>query len=474
MEWRPEDMGVHGNGFEQAGETVLELFDGDWYDAARIHRAWAASSAPWWPDAGRPDTPQWFKDTAIWAQTGGSAEECVDRVKRMAEYMGVPIALHWYNWHEIPFDVEYPHYFPTKPGMAEGVRELQEAGVRVMPYINGRLWDTALEDFATAGRAAATKNRDGEPYIEEYGSGAKLAPMCPTQELWSDMVRELVLRLCGDEVGVDGVYIDQIAAAGPRECFDASHGHPVGGGDWWTGTGYWPLLRRLRAELRELSPDKMITTECNAEPYANLFDGYLTWHFQYRDQVPLTAAVYGGRIQLFGRAYSGDDAQSFRSKGAQSLVWGEQLGWMDPSIIEHPDNGPYFRRLARMRYALRDFLANGEMEHPPVLSGDVPEVTSVGRWSGEWPGTVAAVQRGAWRAPDGKVAVLFANTLLEPVTATWEVASERYTVAGVPDVVTEDGSAPGPDLTGVDSLRLDLAPGEIRAYIVTPEGGRLE
>jgi hypothetical protein len=30
----------------------------------------------------------------------------------------------------------------SKPGFAEGVRELQKAGVRVMPYINGRLWDT--------------------------------------------------------------------------------------------------------------------------------------------------------------------------------------------------------------------------------------------------------------------------------------------------------------------------------------------
>ncbi|GAI12717.1 unnamed protein product [marine sediment metagenome] len=56
--------------------------------------------------------------------------------------MGVPVGVHWYSWHRIPFDDDYPHHFPVKEGFAEGVRELQEAGVFVMPYINGRLWDT--------------------------------------------------------------------------------------------------------------------------------------------------------------------------------------------------------------------------------------------------------------------------------------------------------------------------------------------
>ena len=46
-----------------------------------------------------------------------------------------------------------------------------------------------------------------------------------------------------NECGVKGVYIDQIAAAAPTLCFDKSHGHPLGGGHWWT-EGYWKLLGR--------------------------------------------------------------------------------------------------------------------------------------------------------------------------------------------------------------------------------------
>ena len=59
-----------------------------------------------------------------------------------------------------------------------------------MPYINGRLWDTrdkGTEDFEFTQRAlpAATKDENGEPYMEAYGSKesdgspVRLAVMCP-------------------------------------------------------------------------------------------------------------------------------------------------------------------------------------------------------------------------------------------------------------------------------------------------------
>ena len=164
-----------------------------------------------------------------------------------------PSGFHWYNWHEIPFDNDYPHYFPTKAGFPEAVRELQSANVFVMPYINGRLWDTrdkGSEDFefTAVAKAAVSKNEKGEPYTEVYGSKeadgspVRLGVMCPATQLWQNRVRDIVLRLM-NECGVKGVYIDQIAAAAPTLCCDATHGHPLGGGHWWT-EGYWKLLER--------------------------------------------------------------------------------------------------------------------------------------------------------------------------------------------------------------------------------------
>ncbi|MFQ6132489.1 MAG: DUF6259 domain-containing protein [Armatimonadota bacterium] len=426
INWPNADMGVPGSDFEHPGLAVLASFHGDWFDAAQMYKSWARRQAQWWPHttaSGRPDTPGWLKKVAIWALSSGEPKKVVGPVRDFAKFMGVPTALHWYSWHQIPFDDDYPHYFPTKEGFADGVRELQAAGVRVMPYINGRLWDTDLEDFASTGIKGATKNEQGDYYTEQYGSGQKLAPMCPTTALWQDTVQGIVLRLVGDEVGVDGVYIDQVAAASPRLCFDASHGHPLGGGHWWTVDGYWPMLRSLR---KRLPPGKMITTECNAESYAKLFDGYLTWHFQYQDQIPLFAAVYGGQLQLFSRAYRGNDGLAHRMKAAQSLVFGEQIGWISPGIISDEVNGPFLRRMARLRHALLPYLSWGEMARPPKVAGDIPDVTADWAWRGEWPITDTALQRGAWKSRDGRLALIFVNVTDQPLGATLRFDGEDY------------------------------------------------
>jgi len=479
--WAP-NMGVAGNGFRTDAPTIVRPFQGDWFDATQIYRAWAEASAQWWPRDtawGRTDTPQWMKEVCVWALSNGTAAECVAKVKEFAAAMGAPTAYHWYSWHEIPFDVKYPHYFPTKPGMKEGVAELQAAGVRVMPYINGRLWDTQLEDFQQTAIAAATKGEDGKPFIEEYGSGAKLAPMCPTQKLWQDKVREIVLRLTND-IGVDGVYIDQIGAAAPRLCMDPSHGHPLGGGHWWTRDGYWPLLTDLQASL---APGKMITTECNAEPYARWFDGYLTWHWQFNGQVPAFSAIYGGRIQLFSRAYNGSSQRDAPERMAhwmrigQQLVFGEQLGWIEPAwVLKQPDTLDFLSRAARTRHALLDFLAYGRMARPPAVGEGIPEVTADWAWSGTWMVTTSALQRGAWWAEDGRLLLLFANVSGEPVQAEvtfrpegygWPAAAE-FRLTPVPLA----GKGRPETHAGTYRLPLALAPREIAAFELRRDGTR--
>lgn len=426
-EWPLPDMSVAGNDWEQPGIGALEVFDGDWYDAAMIYRRWVEAEAEWWPArSGAKQSPAAFKDVAVWALASGFAHEpdnVVPRTIEFAEYMGVPTALHWYNWHVIPFDDQYPHYDPTKPGMAEGTAELQRAGVRVMPYINARLWDSRLEDFQQEAHRYATVNEDGEPYIETYGSKVPLAPMCPYTRFWQDKVRDIVLWIQND-LGTDGVYLDQVAAAEPRLCFNPDHGHPLGGGHWWTTDGYWPMLAKLRAAM---APGKFITTECNAEPYVQYFDGYLTWHWQEQDAVPAFSAIYADQVVLFSRAYGGgpDIELACRMKAAQSLCFGEQLGWLDPGVIKRP-SGAFLRQCARTRYQLRDYLAGGRMLHPPALSGDIPVYTADWQWSGHWPVSLPAVQTAAWRAPDGRVALIFANFSPADVRAEFHFDAARY------------------------------------------------
>lgn len=421
------DLGLAGNDFALEGEAVWQLLRGDWFDAAMIYKRWAQREAKWWPRLtrdGRTDTPRWMRDVNAWAMTGGAPGECVPAVKQFREFLAMPAAFHWYNWHQVPFDNDYPHYFPTKPGFASGVAELKAAGVFTMPYINGRLWDShdrGAEDFqfTRLALAAATKQGDGTPFLETYnsketnGQPVRLAVMCPATLLWQNTVSNIVLRLLG-ECGTSAVYIDQIAAASPALCQDATHGHPLGGGHWWNES-YWKMLDAIR---RAMPPGSALTTECNSEPFIRWFDGYLTWHWQFPGQVPAFPAIYGGTVQMFGRAYRGGATKdlALRMKAGQQLVFGEQLGWLDPQVVKEPENAAFLRQMARLRARFSRYFSTGEMARPPRFLDAVPTVRADWQWSGEWWVTTDAVLTGAWQLPKEKRMVLFfVNVGDEPV-----------------------------------------------------------
>jgi hypothetical protein len=436
-------MGEPGNGFVLPGTAVWQLLRGDWFDASVIYRSWVRKEARWYPKLsadGRADTPSWMRELPAWGLGGGAPKECVGAVKAFAKFLGVPIGFHWYNWHQIPFDNDYPHYFPYKEGFPDGVCELQSANVYVMPYINGRLWDThdrGRDDyqFTKVARPAVTKDEKGEPYTETYGSKetdgspVRLGVMCPTMALWQTKIRDTVLRLFS-ECGVKGVYIDQVAAAAPVLCFDRSHGHPLGGGHWWTEGGYWPLVNAIHQAKPK---DRMLTTECNGEPFVHTFDGYLTWHWQYDGQVPAFAAVYGGAVQMFGRSYGGGPTRdlALRMRAGQQLVFGEQIGWIGPEVIREKENAAFLREVIRLRWDLRRYFHAGEMARPPQLVGKVPTVKADWQWGGTMWVTTDAVLTGAWAIPDEKRLVLLAaNVSDQPVTANLQYDSRPYGFSG--------------------------------------------
>ena len=448
------DMGRALNTFALSGEVVWQLFRGDWYDAAMIYKDWARQHASWWPllgKEGRSDTPSWMRELSLWAMggwrpdvaSGERVKVTTEAARRLQEYVGIPMGLHWYCWHQIPFDNDYPHFFPTLPGFAEGVADLQQSGVRVMPYINGRLWDTRDRggedfEFTRVALPAAAKDEDGAPYIEMYGSEeadgspVRFAPMCSTTELWQRRVRELVMRLF-DECGVDGVYIDQVAAAEARLCMDPSHAHPLGGGHWWN-EGYWRMLEAIRAAMPE---GRMITTECNAEVFMRWFDGYLTWHWQQDNMIPVFPAVYGGAIQMFGRNYGGTPEAheptqplAWRMRAGQQFVYGEQIGWFNMNLVNERMPMEFIRDTARLRWQLRRYFYAGEMARPPKLTGTIPKVRANWQWSHSkddpWVETDALLC-SAWRMrQEDKLVLLFANVSDEAIAVELHCDARAY------------------------------------------------
>lgn len=407
-----------GGEYKVPYESVVSVVDGGWYEAAQVYREFALK-APWskaGPVSKRP-IPQWLKDTDLWLRVEFGYEGISDICKRAREFFDVPTALHWYKWHEVPYDTLYPDYFPTKPGFAEGVKALQAQGFHVMPYINGRIVDPNSKSWNEEGLSkSASRDEKGEPYTEVYGSKVPLNSMCPYTAPWQDKVAGLVDRLT-HECGVDAVYIDQIGCAWAYRCYDKSHGHPLGGGHYWVD-GYRKMLDEVHAKLPK---GTMITTEENIECWLDQFDALLlvnTSASTDRHVIPLFPAVYSGRTITFGFQYIGKDdisqSKPFRAKMAREFIYGAQMGWVLAEQIMRPEavkEAEFVRNLARCRGMAHKFLLEWRFLGLVDATGDNPHIkfTAAAPFGGEYTLDTPSVIGSAWKAEDGSIGVALAN-----------------------------------------------------------------
>jgi len=395
---------------------TVGVFAGDYYDAARIYREFTLTTR--WGSAGNvADRPiaQWLKDTDLWLRPDGSPADNVEITKQAIEFFKLPLALHWYRYHQIPYDTLYPEYFPPLPGFEDGIREFQRLGARVIPYINGRLCDPNSTTWTDErGSESAARDRDGSPYTEVYGSKVPLNVMCPATSQWQDKIAGLVGRF-STECGTDGIYIDQITCAHAVRCFRADHGHLPGGGTFWV-EGYRKMLEMARAKLR---PDQIITSEENAECWIDQFDALLLVNSPVdRKIIPLFPAVYAGRTINHGfQYYPPTDLElslPFRLKTARCFIFGSQLGWIQPWRImrpEHRAEAEFLKDLARCRRFAREFVTHGDFLGLVPVRGDNPRIKgrADGFFSGSYHIDTPAVLASAWIARDGRLGIVLAN-----------------------------------------------------------------
>lgn len=434
------NAGVPGQAGVPDFPFAVSTFAGDWWQAAARYRAWAMKQA--WtrkgPIAARADYPRRLVENGFWLKMSGPPELVEEQANLAWTRVAgrVPFGIHWYNWHQIPFDHTYPEYFPAKKGFAEAVARLRAKGILVMPYINGRLWDRDIPSFETA-RPFATKDKMGRVYVERYGSKRPLVPMCVAEPFWGLKVNEICSRLM-DECGVDGIYLDQIGAARPAPCYDATHHHPLGGGRHWVD-GYRALLTPVKAKAA--ARGVTLTTENTAEPYMDTIDAYLTWLSNGDADIPALQAVYSGYTTWFGSWMDkNNDLAGFRSCQMREMLWGCQIGWCGSWILDeaHHEQFECLVDLAAKRASRKDVFAEGR------LLGDVandvanPPFQTVWRTRGRtYAMTLPPVLAFLWENPKGEKLLALGNVAAEPRTF-------RATVPGCKPVACE------------------LAPGEVR------------
>lgn len=485
IETSVENMAVPGSDHKNPFAVMMGIYRGSWMQGCKIYRKFALS-APWTSQgkiSQRVSMPEALKNVGLWmlvssfiGPESGTLEQKNKPLLDAQKYFGVPLAAHWYNWHAIPFDTHYPHYFPTKPGIAEQARDLVSKGLIIMPYINGRIIDISNDDFGEYSPYCA-KDQAGKHYVETYGNGVKQAPMCSYTEFWQDKIADIVERL-SKEVGVNAVYIDQIAAAGPVLCFDKSHGHPLGGGGWWVD-GYRKMLKKVQNVAHSTGGDMVITTECAAEPFMDGVDAFLTWIKPDDREIPMMTAVYSGySIYFASPAWFEHGDRAWIMAQGRAFLWGYQNGWMGLELFnpEHAKKAAFLKKVGQYCVAAKKFLAFGELVDLVEPTKPVQSITE--RWPdhGNNPrdATLASVQGSVWKAEDGTLGIFLVNYLEKDNKIEFAIDPTKYGVGtdaagfSITNIVPEASHSPEAAPPGTIKRTETLGPWEIRVLQIRP------
>ncbi len=430
------DAGVIGSGRAVNYPWVVAPLRTAW-DAAAIYRDYARQQ-PWLQKGKlreRTDLPPNYRDIEVWVNISGSPAEMkavYDRVKQ--ETSARVVAVHWYGWNMVPFDTGYPEDFPAQDGFEEVVREITANGDFVVPYLNGHCWDSTLASYRTEGTAAAVKGRDGSIALEHYASDHALAPMCPASTVFQRRIQENCRKLIA--MGVNGIYLDQICQLAPMACCDTAHGHPAGGGGWWTES----YRQMLEPVLKEAAGKVFLASENAAEPYIDTVSSFLVWTEITGDDFPGLTQVYNNYAFYFGAlSFPEDDLRSFAATQKRCVLWGYQPGWMvwlygqtpDKWSENHSEKIAYLNRVIDWRRELRPYLLDGELlRDAEILSANPPLRVKWHRMQGA-EHDEAMISGAVWRSESrDSAALVLANLDNEERIVKFRVNPAEYGLRG--------------------------------------------
>ena len=416
-----------GNGFKVSGPAVVEIYQGNWFDAGQIYKKFVENRAPWHvKELPRRDTPEWYRNNTFWI---AASPAYYNALAYLRDYFELPYAVWLFAWEDRHrSDCAKMVIAPSDPAV-KAVEGLIPRGIYLHTYINSRLWGyiqrvkkSDLSNSETV-KKYGVRLRNGHPHKEEYGEGQPFSVMCPGSAFW----RRQLITMGGYSAKnkFNGIYWDQLPCSSPRICWNSEHGHVPGDPTSWV-RGYRTMLKQLRAAY----PHMALDGEDLSEVYNDVLDGYMTWRATEPDHIPLFQSVYsGGRVQFTARAFdafggkSGSYEASFAKLGEQ-FTCGEQLGWMH--IFDSRQGDPrrlYAKKLMHLRKALLGYFNEADMLRPVSFSQPVPKLKCL--WGNSYAiQTTDKVASSAWkRLRDGKYLLLFTNTTDETLAV---YPSSRY------------------------------------------------
>jgi hypothetical protein len=457
---------------------VLGTFTGDWITAAERYRAWGTNQV-WARNSRlhRGEVADWVLKTGLWEWNRGRSPGVLPGALALREKLGLPVSVFWHWWHGCAYDAGFPEYLPPREGAESFTNALSLAhsnGVHALVYMNQRLWGTTTKSWKEEkAERFAVKDRSGKTYTEVYNSFTKspCASMCMGTEFWRNTYAGLATRAVS-ELNVDGIYMDQACAS--LVCYDTGHAHAPGLATYWMD-GFRALTKDMRERCAEIPGrqdvplvlagegcgeawlpwlDLMLCLQVSKERYSPpegwnpipFFQAvYHPYAVSYGNYSSLTMPPYDDLwpaefapkepLKLLDQKYS----KQFMREQARAFVWGQQptiANFLPSQLAERPIETEYMLRLARIRSRATKYLLSGTFLRPPVFA--VPEeeldMSRLSIYAGQKGGITAFKQRsalalaGAWRAPDGDVALAVASFADERIDLTFVMDSAYYQI----------------------------------------------
>lgn len=502
------DLASNDSSYSLPYEAVIGTFKGDWLTAAERYRKWGRKQK--WSRESRLKndlSPAWLEETALWVWNREESEQVLAPAVALRQDLGLPVSVLWHWWHQGSYDDTFPEYFPPREGhrsFMSAVRNARANGVNAIVYMNQLQWGTSTESFEEDNATAYTvKDREGNMRSHVYNifTGRSLTNMCIATDFWRDTYASLAQRAL-NEYGVSGIYMDQACLS--RMCYDPDHGHPLGGGNYWTRNS-GALTQQIRASTSG-SNQSVLAGEGGLESYLPYLDVFLTLQVSREryagigawKTIPLFQAVYHEYGVTFG-SYSSlltppyddkwpsefapedeeamlDEAynRQFLMEQARSFVWG-----MQPTIAnyrsflenERKEEIDFLKRLAKVRYRALDYLLYGTFVRTPDI--DVPTDSLMlsrlsiyaGRGEGErvtsFEGEFPLIYAQAWQAESGKLGIALASISDEdqPVEAGFKVMQYGLPREGSITRIDENGSEQiGSYSGGIVQIDLQISP----------------
>lgn len=427
----------------------IRPYKGDWYKAAKFYRNWITNTKMVIPN--KQKSEKWVMNNDFWLRGGPKSDpkntftndsKLIPLIKSVTEQLGVNTALHLYNWHHYKFDYKYPEYFPPRDGFEDFIKLMKQAGIHVVPYINGRIADDTViqSDLELKNSVALASLSNSENLNAETWKGHKFSVMCPSSSGWHSKLLDISSILL-KKYNTDGIYFDQVCNSKAVKCVNITHGHFAdkhkissnSSGNHWV-RGYQNIFDDVKNIAKNNTAKPVFISEDAAEAWNNFFDIFLMYNSRSTDFantyeiVPLYPTVFSGYTLTMGFQDLSVETDKHLSNHlsflARSFVWGAQLGWLTTDqLLSNSILFDYSKKLAKARSKVRNYLHYGEMKEQPVVIVSEPNLL-INEWKvinnerKYFSYQIDPIQSSYWELNPDSAVVLVTNFTAKPFVET--------------------------------------------------------